>query len=1106
MEVFDVQARIGIDTTPYLEALRQAARETETLRQQMSQPINPLGNSSQPSGNNSNNNSGGGAGGSTPSIPEHTAQLEKAGKAVDELTKKLGQGFKAAAKVGAAAWGTFSAAAVAATKKAVDGFAQYEQLVGGVDTIFKESSEKVQEYAANAYKTAGMSANQYMETVTSFSMSLLQGLEGDTEKAAEYADLAIRDMSDNANKMGTSMASIEHAYQGFAKQNYTMLDNLKLGYGGTKSEMERLLEDAGKLAGMKFELGNYGDIVQAIHVIQKNLDITGTTAKEAADTIEGSMNSTKAAIENLVVGFARSDANIDKLIKDVEDNVKNVAKNTIPVAERAFVSMSKSAISAGKEILDKLPRLISSAVTSVHKTVSSELWEISDILFVIESATKAAAAAFVTYKAVAYAGDVIDSLKAVNAALKEGVTLQEAMNAATAVNPYALIAAAVIAAGTALKSYVDIQTDLINETGDYYNMLSAEQKQYLETAAQETEAIRTNAAERKKNINTTLDEISTYQTSIDRLYELDSIENKTAENKAEMAALVEELNSSIDGLNIKYDENTGKVKTNKKSVDELIDSWITETKVAAAKNNIIKILGDQEKAQENLKISQEELNQAQEKYHLAFNRLQGARKAAEGIIDPFGLSEESKNLKAAQEAYDVANDEFARWNKTVEEQKNALAGLDAEMKEVRESLTLTADETAKVNEQVDEAVKNAGESIDKSTETITHAMGVYKDKATDTVTVYAQVKHQIHEFTEEQMTDIAKLVDAYDEAYEAQYEAISKSVDLYSGFEADTSTTYNDLYNNLQQSAFYLDDWTTAIDQLQGKVDQGLMSQEFLDSLKSMGLDSWSIVYDMNHATGDQLKQYSDLWDKTNENIKNSTDTLMAGQKQNVESQLESITGIAGAKIENYRHSFELLGANIGEGLEKGITDKIKDAENATEDMGNATIEQMETTLDEHSPSKEFQKIGEFAVKGFAIGMYGEETVATNAARNIARAALEAMREELEISSPSKVMKKLGAFTGEGFALGMESKEQDVLSAAEMLAGSATDPLDGLTPTAVVSSTRSTAGGSQGAEQAQPYVFNLVTPDGFIVGQWLAPFIEAVQGKTLTFTEMGYAT
>lgn len=200
MDVFELQAKINIDTTPYLNALRAAATETARIRAQMSAPLTLPSTTPSTPGSGSTPSTGGGSG-SSPLAPL-TSDAEAAGEAINELNKKLGDGFSVAAKTAAAAWGIFSAAAVTATKKAVEGFAQYEQLVGGVDTIFKESSQTVQEYAENAYKTAGMSANQYMETVTGFSMSLLQGLGGDTEKAAEYADVAIRDMSDNANKMG----------------------------------------------------------------------------------------------------------------------------------------------------------------------------------------------------------------------------------------------------------------------------------------------------------------------------------------------------------------------------------------------------------------------------------------------------------------------------------------------------------------------------------------------------------------------------------------------------------------------------------------------------------------------------------------------------------------------------------------------------------------------------------------------------------------------------------------------------------------------------------------------------------------------------------------
>ena len=223
-----------------------------------------------------------------------------------------------------------AAALVDLGKQSIMGFAEQEQLIGGVDTLFKESSAKVQQYANDAYKTAGLSANQYMETVTSFSASLLQSMGGDTQAAAEKANRAITDMSDNANKMGTDMTSIQNAYQGFAKANYTMLDNLKLGYGGTKEEMQRLLADAEKISGVKYDLSSYADIVDAIHVVQTEMGITGTTAKEAATTIDGSANSMKSAWSNLLTGMSNENLDLDKLVQNVVDSVNTFADNLIP--------------------------------------------------------------------------------------------------------------------------------------------------------------------------------------------------------------------------------------------------------------------------------------------------------------------------------------------------------------------------------------------------------------------------------------------------------------------------------------------------------------------------------------------------------------------------------------------------------------------------------------------------------------------------------------------------------------------------------------------------------------------------------------------------------
>lgn len=210
-------------------------------------------------------------------------------------------GQKAGSTIGSKIKGAIAAAGIGvALKNTILEGANLEQSIGGIETLFKESAGTIEKYAVNAWKTAGISANNYMELATSFSASLLQSLSGDTQQAAKYTQMAITDMSDNANKMGTDMQSIQWAYQGFAKQNYTMLDNLKLGYGGTKSEMERLLSDAQKITGVKYDINNLSDVYEAIHVIQGELGITGTTAEEAEHTLSGSFNSMKAAAQNLM--------------------------------------------------------------------------------------------------------------------------------------------------------------------------------------------------------------------------------------------------------------------------------------------------------------------------------------------------------------------------------------------------------------------------------------------------------------------------------------------------------------------------------------------------------------------------------------------------------------------------------------------------------------------------------------------------------------------------------------------------------------------------------------------------------------------------------------
>lgn len=300
-----------------------------------------------------------------------------AGKA-SGVGQALLKGIGTFAKWGAAAATAAATATAALVKSAVTAYSDYEQLVGGVETLFKDSASEVQKYAANAYQTAGKSANEYMETVTGFSASLLQSLDGDTKAAAEKANVAITDMSDNVNKMGTSMESIQNAYQGFAKQNYTMLDNLKLGYGGTKEEMQRLLEDAEKLSGQKFDLSSYADIVDAIHVVQTEMGITGTTAKEAATTIHGSVNMTKAAWQNLVVGIADDTQDFDVLVNNFVDSVTTAGENILPRVEIALKGVGTLVEKLAPVIAKTVPNIVSTTLPSMIKAGTSMIRALLD--------------------------------------------------------------------------------------------------------------------------------------------------------------------------------------------------------------------------------------------------------------------------------------------------------------------------------------------------------------------------------------------------------------------------------------------------------------------------------------------------------------------------------------------------------------------------------------------------------------------------------------------------------------------------------------------------------------------------------------------------------
>lgn len=330
-------------------------------------------------------------------IKSLSPDMDKAGKSASELGEEAAKSgrqaqeasggytvFKnvlanlASSAIGAAVNGlkNLGSAVLNVGKQAIEAYAQNEQLVGGVQTLFKDSAGIVQDYANNAYKAAGMSANEYMDTVTSFSASLIQSLGGDTKAAAELGNTAVQDMSDNANKMGTDIGSIQQTYQSLARGNYAMLDNLKLGYGGTKAEMERLMSDAEKLTGEHYTIGDFGDTVKAIHAVQTQMGITGTTAKEASTTIEGSMNAMKASWQNLLAGMSDSGANMDGLINNLVDSVNTFASNIMPRIAPLINGMVTAAVQLLPQAVNMLTSQLLPLITAQVPNIVSGLSQV----------------------------------------------------------------------------------------------------------------------------------------------------------------------------------------------------------------------------------------------------------------------------------------------------------------------------------------------------------------------------------------------------------------------------------------------------------------------------------------------------------------------------------------------------------------------------------------------------------------------------------------------------------------------------------------------------------------------------------------------------------
>ena len=538
--------------------------------------------------------------------------------------------FGNAVKTGMAAVGISFAAAGAATTKfvkdSVMGFAAQEQAMGGVETMFKNSSGKVVEYASDAFKTAGLSSTQYMEQVTSFSARLLQGLGGDTERAADIAHVAIVDMSDNANKFGTNIGSIQDAYQGFAKANFTMLDNLRLGYGGTAGEMARLINDSGVLNGEFVATAeNVKDIpfdtmIEAIHRVQDGFGITGTTAREATETISGSIGMLKASFANLVAGAADSSANIKKLAGDVAMSFSAVAQNVLPAVRSVIASVPQilaqllpmvkpicaEIAAAAVEMMKMIVAEIARAVPALAPFAAALTFLLNNIESIIP-VVMAATAAFLAFQAGMAIGSIINTvstaitvasgvmqlyaagatvatvasasfgasatvLGTIMAVLTGKITLAQAAqavwNVVMAANPIGVVIGLVAAFAAGLA----ILVGWLGKGSAEQQKFKADTENLISANERLISSIESSDISFKNNVSGIEANAGAAENLAKKVEALSAVENKSAEEKKKLKVMVDMLNQSMPGLNLAYNEQADLLNMTTSEIYSLIEA------------------------------------------------------------------------------------------------------------------------------------------------------------------------------------------------------------------------------------------------------------------------------------------------------------------------------------------------------------------------------------------------------------------------------------------------------------------------------------------------------------------------------------------------------
>lgn len=977
---------------------------------------------------------------------------------------KIGSAVNTAVKASAAAVGAASAGVAALGTACINAYADYEQLVGGVETLFKDSADTIQTYADNAYKTAGLSANEYMETVTSFSASLLQSLDGDTEKAAAAADLAITDMADNANKMGTAMESIQYAYQGFAKQNYTMLDNLKLGYGGTKEEMQRLLADAEKLSGVKYDLSSYADIVEAIHVIQTEMGITGTTAKEASTTIQGSVASMKAAWANLMVGMADDTQNFDMLLSNFIESIGTVADNLLPRIGIVIEGMGKLVAGLAPEIASALPTLTNELLPNL---VELGVQSISALVQGIQENGDSLAAGALSIVGTLAEGIaellpmVADTAASLAVSLADGLTESLPNIIPVAIETISTLvenltenANTVIEAGiqiilalgegliAALPQLIETVPQIVINIA---NVINDNAPKLVDTALYLITRLATGLLAATPTILANIPKIIEAIVAAFMAFQwlnlgkqlIDGVANGVKKAGESMATAAKNAFSKF-----KSKITGSEVATELKSIGKYIIDGI----VGGIKNSLSRIANVAGKIKDTLlsklkglfkiaspsKLMKEEVGAyigegiavgIEESGQMAVD---AAETVANGIIDAFAGTETAVEYarRTAQKVGDVLERELTKQNAALQEMQK-----QADAQQAAEELADHKKQLAEKNAELNKAKKKDRQKILKEIAEIEDTWNKKQAKAEKAAEQQA-------------LQERISLLKQFQQKYEAALDTIERKQDSLQSKLAD----YGDLFERVKtedgKELFQLGDLKDDIKQLEkyGDALEQLKEKGISDSLMSeiagMGVqDALDYMNKLISMSDTKFDQYVSLFEQKQQMAHGVAEKFYKGEFDALE---KSYTGEIPAFLAGVKAEISDVGAEVSESMQavsaEGVSEGIAEQQPLVAEQAKQLTETAKKEITGYQA--DFKAIGESLMEGVAKGVRDGQSGVVNAVAKALQAAVRAAKKEMDINSPSRVMAKIGDYMAQGVGVGWSDRMDSV---SDTISGSLSD-------------------------------------------------------------------